>query len=267
VSDIYVFRPGGSQEWRARRDAERAQRAEIRERWTRRVAASLTIDVESVRRVVAALLDHPAAAEETARAKPGQAPAASSAVACSCSCHPRFDLTHDGGFDCPCTWSAERREQARAAFLEDAPWRGALREAADREQREVDGWLAGEPGVTARRTCFAAPEIWEGEIDGHSFFFRERHGAWRIEIDLAPNGRFAERLTGVASDGELETQAVELTSGDEIASGLDDDLGSTAVKHLAFIAGTVRAHLRAESCRHEGARAYCPDCGRRMDAV
>jgi hypothetical protein len=249
VSDIYVFRPGDSPQWRAQRAAEQAQRTGIRERWIDRVTQTLAIDAATVRRVVTTLFDHPATDGE-----------------CSCSCHPRFELTHDGGFDCPCTWSAERREQVRAAWLEDAPWREELREAADREQRELEAWLSGEPGVTARRTCFAAPEIWEGAIDGRSFFFRERHGQWRIEIDLAPDGRFAERLTGVGSDGELQTEPVELTSGIEIASGLDEDLGGTAVEHLAFVVETVRAHLRAESCRHEDARAYCPDCGRPVAA-
>ncbi|HEY5878974.1 MAG TPA: hypothetical protein VIU11_08690 [Nakamurella sp.] len=264
MGDIYVLKPGDSDEWRARREAELAQLAETRRRWIDRVTDDLAIDVVTVRRVVSAVFDHPDS-KESARAEPGQAPVARSAGECSCSCHPRFDLTHDGGFDCPCTWSAERREEARTAFMEDAPWKVELREAADREQREVDAWLAGEPRVTARRTCFAAPEVWEGEIDGCSFFFRERHGEWRIEIRLARNGRFVDRLAGVGPDGDLVTEPVELTSGTEIARGLDDDLGGTAIDRLAFIVDAVRSHLRAESCRRDGARAFCPDCGRRVD--
>jgi hypothetical protein len=44
---------------------------------------------------------------------------------------------------------------------------------------------------------------WEGTVDGHSFYFRERHGAWYIELVLAPNARFANRVVGLQDDGAL----------------------------------------------------------------
>jgi hypothetical protein len=53
------------------------------------------------------------------------------------------------------------------------------------------------------------PEEWRGEVDGHSFYFRERHDEWRIEVDLRPSGRF---IRAVCSSGERIGQLV--ASGD-----------------------------------------------------
>lgn len=248
VSDIYVVTPGNSDEARARREAEEARVAQVRERWTERVSEDLEINRATVAQVVGTLFDH-------ARPEGGQ---------CPCGCHPRFATLHDGGFDCSCRWTVEQRKAAHEDLLAGGPWLDELRRATAREQRQVESWLSQHTGVVAERTCLAAPEVWEGEIDGRSFHFRERHGEWRIELDLAPHGQFAQRLTGHTPEGDMITEPVELTSGVEIAHGLDDDLGETAVEHLEFIVGTVRAHLQAETCGHEGARAFCPDCGLRM---
>ena len=38
----------------------------------------------------------------------------------------------------------------------------------------------------------------------------------------------------------------------------------TPVEHLDFIVRTIREHLWRQSCRHEGALLYCPQCGLRM---
>ncbi len=44
--------------------------------------------------------------------------------------------------------------------------------------------------VKLRRTCFMAPEQWEGELEtGESLYARERHGEWRVEVDDQVVGR------------------------------------------------------------------------------
>jgi hypothetical protein len=42
---------------------------------------------------------------------------------------------------------------------------------------------------------------WTGEVDDHSFYFRERHAEWRIEIDLRPNGCVIRTVAGTDNDG------------------------------------------------------------------
>lgn len=248
MGDMYVFRPGDSDEWRAKREADERTLAEIRERWITYASGATGLGVDAARDVIATIFDHARTDEP-----------------CRCSCHPQFSLTHDGGFDCPCTWSDERHREARAAFFEDSPWRQEMRAAQERENAELAEWLLFEPGVAAERTCFAAPEVWEGTIDGRTFFFRERHGEWQIEVDLEPDGHFAERVVEVKPGGDMVTEPVELTSGPVIARGVEEDLGASAVDHLAFIVRRVRAHFRGESCTHPDARRFCPDCGRDMD--
>jgi len=154
------------------------------------------------------------------------------------------------------------REGSRCEFW-DSDEAAALREEDQREEQEITAWLAGQPGVQASRTTSMAPEQWEGTIDGHSFYFRERGGCWRIELDLRENGRFAQRLVRVADDGGLVTEPVPVTEGDIIAEGTDSQLGATATGHIAFIVRTVRDHLRRTQCDHAGAARFCPHCGHR----
>jgi hypothetical protein len=55
----------------------------------------------------------------------------------------------------------------------------AARELSAAHRREEDtivAWLSSQPGVDARRTSSYAPEQWEGTVDGHAFYFRERGG-------------------------------------------------------------------------------------------
>ena len=102
-------------------------------------------------------------------------------------------------------------------------------------------------------------------MDSHySFYFRERHGEWRLELNLQPSGRFAQRLVDVDEDGRPLTEPKELTEGEVIAEGVDSALGSTPVEHLDFIVRTIREHVWRRSCTHEGALLYCPRCGARM---
>lgn len=248
MGDLYVFTPGGGDEWEAKRAADRDALRAIRERWITAAGESSNVAADAVRAVVAALFDHEQGGEK-----------------CLCSCHPRFATLHDGGFDCPCTLTDEERTARWEHFFEPSPWREELRLAHEREQREIQRYLANEPGVRAERTCTMAPEVWEGTIDGRTFFFRERHGEWRIEIDLVPDGHIAQRYVGTGADGEMITEPVELTSGPVIAEGFEGQLGDTAVDHLAFIVRTVRGFIRGESCLHPLARAFCADCGAAMD--
>ena len=260
MADLYIFDPSGGPEDRARREAKRAERrALVRARYAQRVASQTGLDEITADLVMATLFDHvDDCGEECGRGN-----------------HPKLpddgEWSHDAGFDCPCTWDAGRRELERAAAKAEweeyqaSPEAEAQRRAEDAEFSAIEVWIAAHPGVTADRTVLACPEIWEGTIDGHSFFFRERHGSWRIEIDLEPNGTFANRLVGTSVDGELVTEPVELTSGPVIAQGDESELGNGAVTHLAFIVDTVRTHLTRAACTHDRAEQYCPSCGERLN--
>lgn len=197
MADLYVFDPGGDPEERARRNAERAERrAQVRARYAHRIVSQAGVDEITADLVMATLFDHFDDRGEE----------------CRRSNHPRLpddgEWSHDAGFDCPCTWDAARREFEKAA--RKAKWADLLASSEAEAERLVEGaesttiaeWIAAHPGVTAERTVLACPEVWEGTIDDHSFYFRERHGSWRIEIDLEPDGRFANRVVGTSTDGK-----------------------------------------------------------------
>lgn len=261
VADLYVVQPGSDDE-RARYRAEReAGRARVRARYAAHLAERTGLDDVTTDLVMAVLFDH----------------LAEDGTECLRSSHPKLpeesEYSHDVGFDCPCTWDAQRREQEQARRKKvwdewhSRPEAEARRESAKRERDAIDAWVAAHPGVAAERTVFACPEVWEGTIDGHSFYFRERHGEWRIEIDLEPNGTFANRYACVDDNGKMLTEPVELTSGDTIAEGSEANLGAGAVEHLSFIVDTVRTHLAQATCPHPRAERYCPACGARVSRV
>lgn len=133
-----------------------------------------------------------------------------------------------------------------------------------REENAIAACLADQPGLDARRTSSYAPEQWEGTVDGHTFYFRERGGLWRIELDMVPSGRYAQRLVRVGEDGTFVTEPVPIIEGEAIARGAESDLGAEPVDHIAFVVRTIRDHLRGVGCEHHGARLFCPDCGQRM---
>ena len=250
MANLYVIDFGGDDE-RARREALRdEERRRLRGRYARHLVTTAAVDEITARRVIAALFD----------------PLDTDGRRCECACHPRLSAAHGDGLDCVCTWDDSRHE-AEASRWEQF-WNSdaatALRESQRREEQEITAWLAGQPGVTAARTTTAAPEQWEGTVDGHSFYFRERHGAWRIELDMRESGRYARRLTRIADDGELVTEPVPLKEGDVIAEGSDSQLGTSAIGHIDFITRTIRDHLRRAGCDHAGALRFCPGCGERM---
>lgn len=205
---------------------------------------------------------------------------------CSCACHPRLpesDL-HDYGFACTCTQKPEERGGAWRNWIDanrefwDSPEGRRIKAAELAEEAELESWLATQRGVIVHSHGGFAPEVWRGEVDGHSFFFRERHGEWRIELDMRPSGHFAKAVVSVAPTGELNCEDRELDEGDVIARGLDCDerLGATPVERARFIADTIRVYLAQNTCTlhiHDlssiealiGHRIrWCPACGTRL---
>ena len=171
---------------------------------------------------------------------------------CRCSCHARLgDGRHDDGLDCHCTWNEARREAERRSMrhrldeIRSSPDAIRTRRRIAEQERAVLAWLDSRPGVEATLTCWAAPETWEGTVDGHAFFFRERWDKWRLRLDV---------------DQEVPA------SGTVIARGLEEELGDDLVSHLSFVVDTIRCHLRAQACDHPGAAAFCPHCGTQVVA-
>jgi hypothetical protein len=205
---------------------------------------------------------------------------------CLCSCHPRLpsgDL-HDYGFGCRCQ---KTRDENLACWTDwrmqnEAFWASAegqsLTAARQAEEEALAGWLRGHPLVTVSSHGGMCPEQWEGEVDGHSFYFRERHDQWRLELDLRPVGRFYKVL--VAADGEDEAgyEQREVTEGEVIAEGTvaAPGYGASPIERIAFIVDTVRSHILRQDCRiHSVGRddlerrlghlaGWCPACGARL---
>ena len=101
VAVLYVIRPSGDDE-RARRLAERETgRVRVRARYAVHLAERVGLDDAAAGLVMAVLFDHLDQDGEPCR----------SAIIRRC---PRMASTaHDAGFDCPCTWDAQRRELER----------------------------------------------------------------------------------------------------------------------------------------------------------
>lgn len=248
MADIYVFDFGAAgRELRARRQAERAR---VRAGCVARLC-DVGLDALTAEIAVAAIFDRTRADGEL----------------CECSCHPQLSTLHGDGTDCSCTWDEERRlvERKRMTAWWDSPAAKELRAHHEAEEAAIAAWVRSQVGVDARRTTTDAPEQWEGIVDGHTFYFRERHGEWRIELDLAPSGRFVNRWLGVDDDGEAITEPVELDEGEVIARGVDADLGDAPVDHAEFIVRTIRNELRRRHCDHAVAASFCPACGMHMD--
>lgn len=202
---------------------------------------------------------------------------------CACSCHPKLPSSdlHDYGFDCSCRHTAEenreRFEQWRAEIdaYWDSPEGQANQQARAGEEAELEAWLTAETGVTVTSHGGYAPEQWWGTVDGHTFYFRERHDQWRIELDLRPSGRFYRAWTSGDLDDDASYADREIEEGDVIAEGTTAiaRYGTTPVERARFIARTVREHLQQADCdvhRHElddlellcgRPLNWCPACG------
>lgn len=235
---------GGDPDDRARREREDQR---LRAAWAHRLAEHVPLTDAVARQIVSLVFDH---ADRSGRS-------------CSCGCHPRLSSQHDGGWDCPCTWDDERREREYRSWVEplDDLVTDELRQEHEAEQASVTAWVIAHDGVSATRLTSYAPEQWEGVVDGHSFYFRARHGHWRLEIDLEPTGDFANRIVDVDSEGGLVTEPVPIERGEVIAEGFEDALGPTPVDHLGHIVTAVRRHLGQQQCPHPGGVFFCPICG------
>lgn len=204
---------------------------------------------------------------------------------CRCSCHPRLPETdlHDYGFDCVCTRPREERRRAFQRWFHDikafweSPEGQQIKAAEQADDAELQAWLAEQQGVTVHSDGSLCPEEWTGEVDGHSFYFRERHAEWRIEVDRRPSGRVIRTVAGTDNDGATRYDEHELDEGDVIAYGTTDieGYGTTPLERAQFIIDTVRIHLARQTCTHHhdlssihaifGAQArWCPACGIRL---
>jgi hypothetical protein len=198
---------------------------------------------------------------------------------CSCSCHPSLGSLrlHDPAA-CPCIETAEQRAARTRELLaawdaKRATWEASAQGRAEatrqsKERADLEAWVAADPGVEIAEWGGAFPEQWWGKVDGHSFFFREKRGHWRIELDLRPTGCFYKSVV-TSHDPDVpadfsRTEQVEIEEGNVIAEGWETDLGVTPLHHGRFIVNTIRTHLRSEGCPHPGARKYCPECGQSM---
>jgi hypothetical protein len=205
---------------------------------------------------------------------------------CRCSCHPRLpesDL-HDYGFACVCTRMPEDRRRTFDEWRNgiEAFWRSpegqritAAEQVAD---AELQTWLAQQNGVIVHNHGGLAPEHWRGEVDGHSFYFRERHAEWHIELDLRPSGRFVRTVASSADDGTPGYQEREVDEGDVITQGSTaaQGYGTTPLQRAQFIVDAIRIHLTRQACTHHrddlasieaalGTQAsWCPTCGTRL---
>jgi hypothetical protein len=205
---------------------------------------------------------------------------------CRCSCHPRLpesDL-HDYGFGCVCTRMPEDRRHAFRKWRNDiqAFWQspeGQRIKAAERAAEvELEAWLALQEGVVVHSHGGITPEQWRGDVDGHSFYFRERDDQWAIEIDLRPSGRVLRVIDGTEDDGSIRYQQREVDEGDILATGTTaaEGYGSTPVERAQFIVDIIRIHLARQACTYHredlssidavlGAEAlWCPACGTRL---
>ena len=202
---------------------------------------------------------------------------------CTCSCHPRLPDSdrHDYGFNCVCTRTREQRRESFQQTLNEirelwqSPNGEQTRAANEAAEAALQAWLAQDPGVVVHSHGGWAPEQWRGVVDGHSFYFRERHDDWHIEIDLRPTGQFLKAIDGQSIDGTTRHRQREFEQGDVIATGTIDaeGYGTTVVQRAQFIVTTIRDHLRKKSCSHHldrldaitaalGTSIYwCPTCG------
>lgn len=140
-------------------------------------------------------------------------------------------------------------------FLDDRDefWRSlqgrrlqAVHEAAE---ADLQAWLAEQPGVVVRGHGGYAPEQWEGEVDGHSFYFRERDTEWDIEIDQRPSGQVIRVRDSGDDNGTTPDQRDEIVEGDVIATGRTtaQGYGDSPRERAAFIVATIREHLTRQA--------------------
>lgn len=205
---------------------------------------------------------------------------------CQCSCHPRPPTSdfHDYGDACPCQQTAEERRrhweewEKKNDRYSASPEGRAITARRQAEEDELAAWIASDPGVVVTSYGGMAPEQWRGSVDGHSFYFRERHGSWRIDVDLRPTGLLTRVWKGRDLDSDDSFEYRDTEEGDIIAEGVEGapGYGERPVEQAQFIVGTVRDYLDRQACTfhpervEEAGRAlglpivWCPGCGTRL---
>jgi hypothetical protein len=271
--DLYIFRPEDpGDEWRAERERQRVESRRLHLDHLVEVLAIADACTDESRARAEAVLDGIFLVRHRESDEP-----------CSCGCHPQLADSdfHGYGSECPCRQTSEEAAAWWDAWQteSDAYWASdegrAIRAAQEAEEAELAEWVSTQPGVRITSHGGFAPEQWRGHVDGRSFYFRERHGRWRIELDLIPNGHFVEAYRGGDLDDPSSREMKELESGTIIAEGVPSvpGYGETSVERARFLVGTIRAHLRQQTCTVHtelrsdlelllgAALACCPACG------
>ena len=116
-------------------------------------------------------------------------------------------------------------------------------------------------------------------MDGHTFYFRERHDHWGMEVDLRPTGRFHRVWTAGSPDDDSSYELRQAEEGDVIAQGVTDapGYGDTPVERAQMIVTTIRDHRRRQMCQVHISNErvdlellmgrplrWCPGCGTRL---
>lgn len=108
--------------------------------------------------------------------------------------------------------TGESRPRWHAAS--DAFWHALggqqIADTEDGPDTDLADWPNSQRGVAIHSHGGFAPECWTGDVDGHSFSFRERHGQWDIVIDYPPTGRYIQQVAGTEPDGTATYQTREL---------------------------------------------------------
>lgn len=146
-----------------------------------------------------------------------------------------------------------RPAEALTGFFDDmnefwqTPEGQRLQAARHADEADLQAWLADQPGVVVHSHGGYAPEQWKGEVDGSSFYFRERDTEWDIEIDLRPNG-FMRVVDGTHDDGTTRYRQHETIEGNVIATGTiaAEGYGESPRERAEFLVTTIRDHLRRE---------------------
>ena len=184
------------------------------------------------------------------------------AADCSCGCHPRpaDQGLHDGGTQCPCQHTAEDRQRLWAEF--SAATESFREHASDVHAAQLADLAetAAALGVDADVKSWGAPFALTGVCDGHSFYLRERHDLYRVEVAV---DAACEDLWGSSSD-----VSVEVVSGSDIdLHGSDGTRSASTALRIAVDA--VRLSMRRNRCSHEqpsdDSHGFCRRCGVNLD--
>lgn len=172
---------------------------------------------------------------------------AGAALSCHCSCHARrfgqpADDLHGGGTVCPCQQTPEERSATwNDWFAEiDAYWdseEGRAEQARQREERAAALALAADLGLEVEVESEMVPLVLAGRRGDTGFWFRARHGMWRLHL------------------GDID--------GLVIAEGTAEP---TLAEAVTLVADHLDRHLRRDGCSHPGlpGAAFCGRCGVRL---